>query len=172
MIGDNRKLFIIFGGLAVFVVLLVVGVNTALKLIPAPKIQSGGTAPIKNNGTIRIEAPDGNKNTKVNILDQSPPDPRAITYTENGFSVQNVTVSINDSIGCLITIINNTALPLHVGVGPHNPSGNDPGANYGDITPGESGILDPRYTGLAGITLHNHAKPVNELTVTYGEGCK
>jgi len=48
----------------------------------------------------------------------------------------------------------------------------DPGADYGAIAPGGSGLLDTRYPGFAEMTLHSHMTPAHEFTVVYGEGCK
>ncbi len=168
---SQQKIFILLGGLALFAIMLVIGVNALLKSVPVgnqPKSKTNAIAP--PGSTIRIEAPNGDPNAKVNILDTSPEDPRLVTYTENGFSPNAVTVKITDSVGCLVTIRNKTTRSVRVGVNPHNPAG-DPGANYGEIAPNEDSIIDPRYTGLPGIILHDHAKPANELAVSYGAGC-
>ena len=160
----------IFGGLVAFLVILVFGVNEILKHIPTKKASLPSTSIPAAGNNLKIEAPNGTKDTKVQIIDRPPDDPRVITYTEAGFSPNAITIKARDSMGCLISVKNATAKPLHVGVSPHNPAG-DPGANYGNIAPNEDGILDVRYTGLTQITLHDHAKPQNQFTVTYGEGC-
>ncbi|GEM_PF-1807123 len=167
---DQRRILFLLGGLAVFTVLLVIGMDVALRYVPPPA-QNILPPQNANDEKIRIEHPGGGSDTKVNILDEAPLDSRAIMYTETGFSPKETTIKITDSIGCLITVQNKTALPLRVGVNPHNVTG-DPGADYGEITTGETGILDVRYTGLPGVALHDHAKPENEFHVTYGEGCQ
>jgi hypothetical protein len=167
---NQRRILFLLGGLAIFTVLLVIGVDVALRYVPPP---TQNVLPPQNieDKKIHIENPSGGNDTKVNILDEVPSDSRAITYTEAGFSPKEITIKITDSVGCLITIQNKTGVPLRVGVSPHNPAG-DPGADYGEIISGETGILDVRYTGLPGVTLHDHAKPGNEFHVAYGEGCQ
>ena len=95
---------------------------------------------------------------------------RPITYTADGFTPKNVTISETDDIGCLITVINKSALAIRVGANPHDEKG-DPGSDYGIINPGQTGIMDVRYTGLSELTLHNHFNPAHEFAVVYGEGC-
>lgn len=166
---NQRRIIFLLGGLAIFTALLIIGVDVGLRFLATP---TQNTIPPQNteNDSIRIENPGGGSNTKVEILDEVPSDPRAILYTETGFSPKEITINITDSIGCLITVLNKTKDPLRVGISPHTQAG-DPGANYGEIAFGETGILDVRYVGLPGVSLHNHEKPSSEFHVTYGEGC-
>lgn len=165
----NKRLFLLFGGAIVFAVLLILGTNALLKLIPAnnpgaqetlPGIQSGP----KQEG---IKQEPNTQTAEPGVIDQRP-----IVYTADGFHPARVTVSITDEdIGCLITVTNRTASPLKVGVNPHGAS-SDPGADYGFTQPGQTSILDVRYSGLSEITLHNHQNPAHEFTVVYGQGCQ
>ncbi|MBI4132641.1 MAG: hypothetical protein HY473_00880 [Candidatus Sungbacteria bacterium] len=164
----SKKLFLLLGGAAAFAILLILGTNALLKLIPAgnpgtqeilPGIQSDP------NQTGIPREPD-TQTVEPGVLDRRP-----IIYTADGFQPARVTVSITDEgTGCLITVTNRTASPLKVGVNPHAAAG-DPGADYGFIQPGQTSILDVRYSGLSEITLHDHQNPAHEFTVVYGQGC-
>lgn len=160
----DKKLIIFFSGLALFAAALVLGANFFLRRIPAPPppqplpaLQGETAMPDENGeGVFRIQ-----KGTV---------DRRPIRYTAEGFSPARIVIQETDDLGCLITVVNQSAAPLRVGVGPHDPAG-DPGANYGEITPGAAGILDVRYSGLLEVTLHNHAHPAHEFVAAYGPGC-
>lgn len=157
----SKQLILFFGGLALFTALLVFGMHTVLNFIPASpsaaEPPSGASTPGSSENEVRT----------VNVADS---DPRQITYTDLGFSPSTVTVKASDSLGCVITVRNKTNKVIHIGVSPHDPKG-DPGANYGDLAPGEIGIYGVSYPGLTEVTLHNHLRPEHEFRVVYGEGC-
>ena len=165
----GKKLFLLLGGAAAFAILLVLGTNALLKLIPASEPDTGGMLPEIQSGPKPegIKPEPGTQTAEPGVIDRRP-----IIYTAEGFQPARVTVSITDQdIGCLITVTNRTASPLKVGVNPHAASG-DPGADYGFIPPGHTSILDVRYAGLNEITLHHHQNPTHEFTVVYGPGCR
>lgn len=164
---SQKNIAILIGTLAIAAIVIFGVTYIALELIPdSPQINQTATT------TDGIAPPSPNTpNDNTRIFKTAPKDPRAVIYTTSGFSRSEVTMHITDTIGCLVTIENKTTSPLRVGVGPHNASG-DPGANYGEILPGELGILDPRYPGLDDVSLHDHDRPSNEFRVIYGTGCK
>ena len=164
-----KKLLFFFGGLTIFAAALAVGVNfLLLRLTPQeeccgvilPAIQYGDTPP--QNGSDGVE---------TRIIVPRTADPRAVSYTVSGFEPHEVTVRSGDLLGCLITVVNRSTLGMRLGVNPHDPSG-DPGANYGDLIPGQVGIYDVRYSGFDVILLHNHLNPAQEFRVRYGDGCR
>ncbi len=168
---ENKKLILFFCGLGLGVLLLIVVTNALLKLVPSPEHERGGELPeIESDRPPATPGSGGEPKTeqaKPGIIDRRP-----ITYTASGFSPTSVTVRISDEgVGCLITVVNRTDAPLKIGVSPHEDTG-DPGADYGFIQPGETGILDVRYLGLSEITLHSHQNPAQEFRVIYGQGCK
>src|SRR3989338_9895248 len=170
----TRNLLLLFGGLFLFAVFLIVGTNVLLRRIePAPAPPANPLPAIKRGEVkMRIEGPGGAPDTGVRFIEPGAvADPRPVIYTEAGSAPGRVTVSATDAVGCLVTVINRSAAPLRVGVNPHSPAG-DPGADYGAIAPGGSGLLDTRYPGFAEMTLHSHMTPAHEFTVVYGEGCK
>lgn len=161
--GKTRRLVIFFASTAGFVLVLIFGTSMLLKFIPAeaPRAPTPIPTPVGNQ--------EKGTGTKSRITNDAG-DTRPIIYAENGFTPTAITVYVADSIGCLISVINKTDRPLKVGVSPHDPAG-DPGANYGIIQPGGTGIMDPRYPGLTEVGLHDHNMPEHELRVHYGLGC-
>ena len=172
---DKKKIAIFFGILALVAAALIFGTNYALKLIPAEK-------EARRNAT--LPPPDVNRNMNMEDrrdsgqgrdapafkIQSGAVDRRPIIYTANGFAPKSLTISDTGDIGCLITVVNKSALAIRVGVNPHDEKG-DPGSDYGIINPGQTGIMDVRYTGLSELTLHNHFNPAHEFAVVYGEGC-
>ena len=151
---DNKNhWYRVIGIAALFAAVLIGGTWLALKAIPDPETKTPLDIPQNEPAPI-------------------PADPRSIRYDRNGFHPTQLEVKITDPLGCLISIQNATSKPLTVRVGPHNPSGEDPGSQYSPIAPGETEIFDVRYTVLGGITLHDHENPDREIAVTYGEGCR
>lgn len=167
--SPNRKLIFFFSGLMLFAALLVIGTNFLLELVPAEEKPVRRTLP-------PIEAekndmmPDGREGPLFRIQ-RGAVDLRPIIYTSGGFEPVHRTIQSSDDIGCLITVVNKSAAVLRIGVNPHDERG-DPGANYGEIQPGETGILDVRYPGLVTITLHSHSQPEHEFSIAYGQGCQ
>lgn len=165
---QNRNLVLFLGGLGGLVTVLVIGANYLLRLVPVEPPPASQLLPV-------IQAEDTDEDTApsspVFRIQSGTVDHRPVGYTAEGFSPPRITIQETDSIGCLITVLNRSDVALRVGVSPHEAAG-DPGADYGIIAPGASAVLDVRYTGLPGITLHNHARPEHEFTVTYASGCK
>ncbi len=164
-----KKLLFFFGGLALFAAVLAVGVNfLLLRLTPEeqccavilPAIPYGDTPP-----------QNGSEGAGTRIIAPGTVDPRALSYTVSGFEPHEITVRSGDPLGCLITVANRSTLGMRLGVNPHDPSG-DPGANYGDLIPGQVGIYDVRYSGFDVILLHNHLNPAQGFRVRYGDGCR
>ncbi len=172
MLADpqNKKLIIFFAGLIGVAIVLVLGVNFLLKLVPVEE-ESSGRILAPPEAKVRLEGPDGKEAPVYRIIEPDAADTRPITYTAAGFSPSLVTIRASDPIGCLITVINRSSAPIRVGVNPHNPAG-DPGANYGETPPGQTGILDVRYPGLTEISLHGHPNVAHEFRVIYGQGCR
>lgn len=162
----NKKIMFFFGGLALFAAALVLGADFFLRRVPAPPPPQPLPALQEEE-----EAMPDEDNGAVFQIQKGTVDRRPVRYTADGFSPARIVIQETDDLGCLITVVNQSAAPLRVGVGPHDPAG-DPGANYGEITPGKAGILDVRYAGLLAVTLHNHAHPAHEFSVAYGEGCQ
>lgn len=172
----QKKLMLLFGGLALFAAALIFGTNILLKLVPQKqKPEESVLPPIQTGVDVRIQAPGGtgagNEGPIYEIRDGAPQDDRPVTYTAAGFSPAEVTIRASDAAGCVITVTNKSDAPLRVRVGPHDPAG-DPGADYGVLAPNEIGILDVRYPGLTQITLHDHDRPAYTFLVRYGEGCR
>lgn len=165
----NKKAILFFGGLAAFAILLAVGVNFALKLVPVPPPVSPQSLPPLGSDEIEDVVPE--ERGGVFHIQEGTLDHRPIRYTQEGFSPRSITIQASDDLGCLTTVVNQSDAPLRVGVSPHGLAG-DPGANYGEIAPGRAGVLDTRYSDLVGITLHNHGHPEHEFSVVYGHGCK
>lgn len=172
MAPKTKGLLILFAGLALFVLLLIFGTNALLKLVPSgappPSVPLAPVEDEQNDIDIRLR--EGEEGT-VYRIQPGGEDRRPITYTASGFQPNAVTIRSTDDIGCLITIVNRSAAPLRVGVGPHAATG-DPGADYGLLQPGETGVMDVRYPGLGEIVLHNHMNSAHEFPVSYGEGCR
>lgn len=167
----NRKTLITIGVLALFTTALVVGADLILRrLSPAPEPDRAGALPPPSAPTNELQNPPRDGNT--HFINAAPPDPRAVIYTDAGFSPRSITIRASDPTGCAMTIRNETARPVTVRAGPHNPNGEDPGFPYQPIAPRETAVLDARYPGLTSITLHDHARPQFEFTVNYGEGCR
>ena len=172
MNANLRTLVIFFAGLAAVAALLVFGANWLLGRVPAealpapkPAGQSLPAADLPAAEPQPSEEPGASFRIQKGSVDRRP-----IVYSANGFAPARIAIQASDAIGCLITVVNRSERVLRVGVSPHDPAG-DPGANYGEIAPGSSGILDVRYGGLDAITLHNHLVPTHEFTVAYGPGC-
>ena len=172
--NQNPKNFLLFfGGLLLFAAALAAGTYIYLGRVPTDAPTSGTILPPVDLGA---PGPSGlpSPPRPDSAPRQSAPgvvDVRPVTYTDAGFAPARITVRAADSIGCLITVINRSSSVLRVGVSPHRAAG-DPGADYGILTPGETGILDVRYPGLNEVSLHNHARPMHEFRVDYGEGCR
>ncbi len=143
----NRKIILLFSGLAFFAVVLILGANMLLKLVgEAPKPEGSALPPIQADTSIKIQAPggtDAGREGPVYEIKSGAPDDRPVLYTTTGFSPRELTIRASDIIGCVITIANKSGAPLRVRVGPHDPAG-DPGADYGVIASGETGILGGR----------------------------
>lgn len=158
----TKRAIFFLGGIAAFALVLVVGVNVLLRrvepaYIPPPPAENEPPPEENDEAEFRIQK---------EFLDSRP-----VTYTLDGFSPQTLTIQEGDSAGCMISVLNRSDSAIKVGVSPHDPAG-DPGADYGEISPGNTGILDVRYSGLAEISLHNHFRPEHGFTVTYGPGCE
>lgn len=170
-----RRLAIFFGGLAVLTAAVVFGVNLALKrfgppLAPTP---AATTLPLPSVD-IGVEPPaskDSGAERPTFHIQPGAVDRRAVGYTAEGFQPQHITIRATDDIGCLITVVNQSGAGLRVGVNPHDQAG-DPGADYGVIPPGETGILDVRYPGFEAIALHAHHNPAHSFSADYGQGCR
>src|SRR3989344_4398638 len=162
----NKKLILFFSGLALFTAVLVLSADFFLGRIPAPPpaspelqrdeppqplpaLPEKGAMPNEDDGTAF--------HIQEGIVDHRP-----VRYTVTGFSPRRIIIQETDDLGCLITVVNQSDAPLRVGVNPHDPAG-DPGANYGEITPGKASILDVRYSSLQEITLHSHSDPMHEF---------
>lgn len=176
MFNEPKRLAILFGGLTLLVVILILGTNALLERVPHTQPSEGSPLPpIRRDTDIRIQAPGdkGPGRTKGPIYEikNSGVDDRPVTYTESGFTPAEFTIRSSDPIGCVITVTNKSVSSLRVRVGPHDPAG-DPGADYGSIAPGQTGILDVRYPGLQEIILHSHDQPEQTFLVRYGEGCR
>ncbi|MDP3727689.1 MAG: hypothetical protein Q8R35_03585 [bacterium] len=165
----DKKVIFFFSGLALFTAALVLGADFFLRRVPVPPPPALPLPPIIDEG-----ANDGGSNGDggaVYHIQKGTVDHRPIRYTAAGFSPTHIIIQETDDLSCLITVVNQSDAPLRVGVNPHDPAG-DPGANYGEITPGKAGILDVRYSGLLEVSLHNHQNPGHEFSVEYGPGCQ
>ena len=162
----TKKTWWIIGALALFTLALVIGTDFVLRRIPPAPDRRNALPPPED----RLPNPPNDGNT--HFIDTAPHDPRAVIYTDAGFSTRSITIRASDPIGCAMTIRNETAKLVTIRVGPHNPHGEDPGFPYQPIAPKETSVLDVRYAGLSRVTIHDHAKPHFELTVNYGEGCR
>lgn len=175
MFESKKKLILLFGGIVLFAAVLILGTNMLLKLVPQEQKPEGSALPpIQTDTNIKIQAPGGTgtgREGPVYEIKSGAPDDRPIQYTTAGFSPQELTIRSSDVIGCVITVTNKSDAPLRVRVGPHD-SVRDPGADYGIIASGETGILDVRYPGLTEIIMHNHDRPEHTFLVRYGEGCR
>ncbi|HSX23610.1 MAG TPA: cupredoxin domain-containing protein [Candidatus Saccharimonadales bacterium] len=76
-----------------------------------------------------------------------------ITYTNDGFSPQNLTVKA----GTKVTIKNNSSRVLQFDSDPHPEHTDDPELNIGSISPGSSKTVTVTVTGSHGY--HNHLSP-------------
>ena len=168
-IAITKKTWLARGALALFPLVLVMGTNAVLRWLPAtPEEDNRGSVLPPPNEDASQAPPNGG----TRIIETAPHDPRAVTYTDAGFSTRSITIRADDPLGCAMTIRNETAKTITIRVGPHNANGEDPGFPYQPIAPKETSILDVRYAGLSSITIHDHARPQFELTVHYGEGCR
>lgn len=165
MFSDRKTLVLFFGGAALFATVLVVSVNAILKSVPTPAPTPASALP-----PIGDEPAPASEEAPLFRIKKGAEDRRPIRYEGEGFTPSAVTIRNTDDLGCSISVQNRSSVTLIVGVSPHDPAG-DPGANYGEIAPGETGVLDPRYAGLEQVTLHNHLHPAHEFTVVYGPGC-
>lgn len=176
MKSKNKKLVLLFASIALFAAALILGTNALLERVPHTEPRAGSPLPpIRRDTDIRIQAPGdqgpGSTTGPIYEIKNGAPDDRPVLYTAAGFSPAELTIRSSDPIGCVITVTNTSAAPLRVRVGPHDPAG-DPGADYGSIAPGQTGILDVRYPGLQEIILHSHDRPAHTFLVRYGEGCR
>lgn len=165
---NNKKTIWFFGGLAAFAAVLIAGTNIILKSVPAEKPTAETSLPPLDR--TREDKP-YEKGTEYNVTGSKIIDSRAIIYTDSGFAPPITIIKANDAIGCLITVENHSSRRIRVGVNPHREAG-DPGADYGELAPGETGIYDVRYPGFSEISLHNHFEPLHGFAVVYGEGCR
>lgn len=165
---NNKKAVWFFGGLLAFAVILIAGTNITLKSVPAEEPATETSLPPLDR--TRENKP-YEKGTEYNIIGSEITDPRAVIYTDAGFAPPGTVIKANDAIGCLITVENHSSRRIRVGVNQHREAG-DPGADYGELAPGETGIYDVRYPGFSEISLHNHFQPAQEFAVVYGEGCR
>lgn len=171
--SGKKKIAIFFGILALAAAALIFGTNYLLKLIPAeggPKQNTFLPPPDVNINMEDTRDSGQGQDAPVFQIQSGAVDLRPIIYTANGFAPKSVTIRETDDIGCLITVVNKNVLAIRVGVSPHDEKG-DPGVDYGILNPGETGIMDVRYTGLGELALHNHFNPAHEFSVVYGEGC-
>lgn len=164
---ETQKLVLFFGSLALFAAVLAIGTNLLLKSLPQDGASEVTLPPVKTEG----ERPPESDGARTKVIAPGTVDPRAIRYTETGFEPVLVTIRASDPIGCLISVINRSQRPIRLGVNPHAETG-DPGANYGELAPAETGIYDVRYAGFVEILLHNHSAPSHELKVMYGASCQ
>lgn len=169
MIPNSRRTFVFLGGLALFALLIIFGADTLLKRVPAsqsvPPPSSPETEPAPDS------APGVEENSAPFSIERGAEDRRPLIYGSGGFQPTALTIQETDDLGCVITVINRSSTLLGIGVDPHNPAG-DPGANYGEIGPGERAIIDTRYNVPNGVRLHNHLNPEHGFAVTYGPGCQ
>lgn len=94
-----------------------------------------------------------------------------VIYDGQTFQPSRVLRDGSGSIGCIVVLINRSALPLHIGLNPHNSAG-DPGPNYPIIAPGDKLQFDPRFIGIKGLSLHNHDNPQQEFFIEFGPKCQ
>lgn len=165
---NNKKMIWFFGGLAAFAAVLIAGTNMILKSVPAEEPAAKTSLPPLD----RTRKDDSDKKgTEYSITGSKIVDSRAIIYTDSGFAPPVTVIKADDAIGCLVTVENRSSRRVRVGVNPHRDAG-DPGANYGELAPGTTGIYDVRYPGFSEISLHDHFNPAQEFAVVYGEGCR
>lgn len=169
MIPNSRKAFVFLGGLALFALLLIFGADTLLKRVPTPRPVL--PPPDTETEPTPDSAPEVGEDGAPFRIERSAEDRRPLIYGSGGFQPAALTIRETDDLGCAITVINRSSTLLGIGVDPHNPAG-DPGANYGQISPGEGAVIDTRYNLPNGIRLHNHLNPEHGFAVTYGPGCQ
>lgn len=165
----NKKWVYYFAALFLFVVLIFAAADFFLKKISPNTTPAAGES-VKPPPASTPAAP----NESAPVYKFTPPgtaDPRAVIYTDRGFTPSELNIKSSDAIGCLITVVNRSKKNLEVRVNPHDPSG-DSGVDYGRLEPGESGVYDVRYIGFSEMTLHNHLAPQDEFRVIYGQGCQ
>lgn len=165
---NNKKMIWLFGGLAAFAAVLIAGTNIILKSVPAEEPAAKTSLPPLDRTR---EGDSYKKGTEYSITGSEIIDSRAVIYTDAGFAPPVTVIKTSDEIGCLITVENRSSRKIRVGVNPHRDAG-DPGANYGELAPGTTGIYDVRYPGFSKISLHNHFSPAQGFAVVFGEGCR
>ncbi|MEK7560866.1 MAG: hypothetical protein AAB539_02820 [Patescibacteria group bacterium] len=96
----------------------------------------------------------------VQVRDMSDSKGPQIRYRDGRFTPATVelTRTTEDSTGCLLTIVNESATNLVVRLGPA-PGAPNHGTMYEAIAPGKTGIIDPRYRGLGDAVFFNAANP-------------
>ncbi len=94
-----------------------------------------------------------------------------VRYSDRGFLPKNIDLSRQaPEDNCFIKIINESILPLTIRLSPHSPK-DDRGFHYTPIPPAEALIIDPRYGTMENLSFHNHAKPIDEFSVTLDPIC-
>lgn len=147
-----------FGVIALIIAVFVLGADFFLKWWSGNSLNDEVPTPYVPSGAHQIKSPES-------ALAPS------VIYDGMEFQPSKTMIDGSGPLGCIIVLENRSALPLKIGISPHA-SGADPGPDYKDIAPGSRLIFDPRFTGIAEISFHDHSVPSREFTVILGSKCQ
>ncbi len=148
--------------------ILIIFIVVTLAIIYPPFIKK--PVPSANPRVEAPKTPDGGLET--NIINEEKFSGPIVRYTNQGFDPAEVqlTKKENDTTSCLIKILNESQKELLVRLGPPAEKDNR-GFPYSPIKAGESGIIDPRYSGVFNEEFYDRNIPNNTFKVSVDESC-
>jgi len=138
----------------VLTVLLLAAIGAAVYVVVFDKKETPSTnnttnTPAEANGTTTTEQ----QKTEGTTTPKTEQEVATLTYANEGFSPDEITVSANETI----RVVNQSSTVLDFSSDPHPTHTNNPELNVGDIAPGESATFTISKSGTWGF--HNHYAP-------------
>ncbi len=96
----------------------------------------------------------------------------SILYRDNIFTPAHILLTQNKTgVGCYINVVNASSNTLIIRLGPPE-VGKEKGFPYPPIAPGQSALIDPRYSGITQALFYNTALPTASFTVNLDQTCR
>lgn len=151
------------------VLLLFIGITLLLFRV-APS--GGDRAREPENAPNESKPQDSNTGPEATIIDEKNFEGITVRYTDAGFSPDRIVFSARDAklSGCILKIQNDSSGDLLLRLGPPQEKDNK-GFGYSPIPPGESGLIDPRYSGIFEEEFYNRKKTAHRFSASLNAPC-
>lgn len=124
------------------------------------------------NAPVPPQSPSVGGGAEAKIIDDGKFTGAQVRYTATGFTPARISLTKSDAeeTSCVIKIQNDTDEELVIRLGPPQEKDNK-GFMYSPIAPKESGIIDPRYSGIFEEEFYNRKKPAHGFSVSLSNFC-